>query len=165
MRGSRNGKSTDKRERVSDSSSASVRRKSFKLPASCWELATGSWELFLWRQFDRHRVEGSARGGGPLRPPDKALEPEDEAIHLWRAKRNLHHRPRKDRKAVPRCRAVRLEPGGGWTHGTFRRPQAASARSECRGSDAEPDVLLQPALAGRAADQLLDDPAQPRAVA
>src|SRR6188474_441762 len=163
MRGSRNGKSTDKRERVSDSSSASVRRKSFKSPASCWELATGSWELFLWRQFDRHRVEGSARGGGPLRPPDEALEPEDEAIHLWRAKRNLHYRPRKDRKVVPRCRAVRLEPGLGWTHGTFRWHQAAGAGCHRRRSAAKRHVLRQPALARRAVDQLLDHSAQPRA--
>ena len=32
--------------------------------------------------FGRHRDEGSAGGGGPPRPPDEALEPEDEGIHF-----------------------------------------------------------------------------------
>ena len=58
----------------------------------------------LWRQFDRHRVEGFARGGRPLRTPDEALEPEDEAVHLRRAKRDLHHRPRRRPRS---CSATR----------------------------------------------------------
>ena len=49
---------------------------------------------------DHH--EGAAGGRGPLRPPDQALEPEDEAVHLRRAQRHLHHRPAEDPQEVPR---------------------------------------------------------------
>ena len=37
------------------------------------------------------------RRGRPLRPPDEALEPEDAPVHLRRAQRHPHHRPRPDR--------------------------------------------------------------------
>ena len=43
----------------------------------------------------RHH-EAAAGGRGPLRPPDPALEPEDEALHLRRAQRHLHHRSPAD---------------------------------------------------------------------
>ena len=35
--------------------------------------------------------EGSARGWRSFRPPDQAVEPEDEGIHLRRTQRHLHH--------------------------------------------------------------------------
>ena len=60
-----------------------------------------------WRQFGRDRDEGSAGGRRSLRPPDEALEPEDEGVHLRRAQRHLHHRPGQDGEAVPRRRGVR----------------------------------------------------------
>ena len=41
----------------------------------------------------RRLHERPAGGRSPLRPPDPALEPEDEALHLHRARRHLHHRP------------------------------------------------------------------------
>ena len=40
----------------------------------------------------RHHA-AAARERRPLRAPDPALEPEDEALHLHRAQRHLHHRP------------------------------------------------------------------------
>jgi ribosomal protein S9 len=40
--------------------------------------------------------EGDARSRCPLRAPDPALEPEDEALHLRQAQRDLHHRPAED---------------------------------------------------------------------
>ena len=44
----------------------------------------------LVRRYDAR----PARSGRPLRPPDPPLEPEDEAVHLPRAQRHLHHRSR-----------------------------------------------------------------------
>jgi hypothetical protein len=46
---------------------------------------------------------GVARSRRPLRPPDQALEPEDEAVHLRRAQRHLHHRPAKTVKLFARA--------------------------------------------------------------
>ena len=58
------------------------------------------------RRFARRRRdhEGSAGGRRPLRPPDQALEPEDEGVHLRRAQRHLHHRPAEDAPAARRTR-------------------------------------------------------------
>ena len=72
------------------------------------------------RTIERDRHQGTAGGRGALRPPDQALEPEDEAVHLRRAQRHLHHRPGQDGQAVPRRRGVR-QPG--W------RPTAARCSS------------------------------------
>src|SRR5205823_11971341 len=47
------------------------------------------------RKIGSDRDEGSVGGWRSLRPPDEALEPEDEGVHLRRAKRHLHHRPGK----------------------------------------------------------------------
>ena len=44
----------------------------------------------------RRHHEAAARQRRPLRTPDPPLEPEDEAIHLHRAQRHLHHRPAAD---------------------------------------------------------------------
>src|ERR1700722_10584710 len=46
--------------------------------------------------------EGVARSGRPLRASDQALESQDEGIHLWRAQRDLHHRPAEDAEDVQR---------------------------------------------------------------
>ncbi len=54
-----------------------------------------------WHQPGRHH-EAAARGRRPLRPPDPALEPEDEALHLRRAQRHLHHRSPADAGAGSR---------------------------------------------------------------
>ena len=43
--------------------------------------------------------EGAAGGWSSLRPSDTSLEPEDEAFHLHRAWRHLHHRPAADAAA------------------------------------------------------------------
>ena len=44
------------------------------------------------RHGRRHHAP-AARERRPLRAPDPPLEPEDEALHLHRAQRHLHHRP------------------------------------------------------------------------
>ncbi len=41
----------------------------------------------------RRHDAGAAGKRRPLRSPDPSLEPEDEALHLHRAQRHLHHRP------------------------------------------------------------------------
>jgi small subunit ribosomal protein S9 len=43
------------------------------------------------RVFGRDCHEGSTRGWRSFRPPDQAVEPEDEGIHLRRTQRHLHH--------------------------------------------------------------------------
>ena len=55
------------------------------------------------RGFDARRLhEGTAGGRSSLRPSDPPLEPEDEALHLHRARRHLHHRPHADAGAAGR---------------------------------------------------------------
>ena len=109
-----------------------------------------------------NRDEGPAGGRRPLRPPDQALEPEDEGVHLRRAQRHLHHRPRQDRQAVPRRPKSSSRRWRPKADDPLRGHQAPGAGCGRRGSAALRHVLRQPALARRAADQLHDHPAQPR---
>ena len=49
------------------------------------------------------RLHARAAGGRrALRPPDAPLEPEDDALHLHRARRHLHHRPPADARSCSR---------------------------------------------------------------
>src|SRR6266516_6451612 len=52
---------------------------------------------------------GAPRGGRALRPPDATVEPEDAAVPLRGAFRDLHHRPRAI--AVRARGGPRLRPG------------------------------------------------------
>ncbi len=108
------------------------------------------------RPIGHDHNEGAARSGCSLRASDQALESQDEGIHLWRAQRDLHHRPAEDAEAVQGrvevChRAVRQRQDD-----SVCRHQAPGAG--CRGRRGQPrgDALHQPALAGRAAHQLGD---------
>ena len=99
--------------------------------------------------------EGTAGGRCPLRAPDPALEPEDEALHLRQAQRDLHHRPAEDR-----CRCSSRSPDfvqrlgrRGQAH-PVRRHQAPGAGGDRRGGGALRRVLRHQPLAGRHADQL-----------
>src|ERR1700730_5042060 len=49
----------------------------------------------------RNYNEGVVGGRSTFRPPDAALESQDEGIHLWRAQRDTHHRPAEDPEDVP----------------------------------------------------------------
>ena len=69
----------------------------------------------------------------------------------------------KTAQQVPRGRGVRHQPGRRRPHAALRGHQAAGAGRDRRRSAALRDVLHQPALAGRPADQLHDHPAQPGA--
>ena len=80
----------------------------------------------------RHHHEAAAGGRRSLRPPDQALEPEDEAVHLRRPQRHLHHRPPEDGHAGARGLPLR-----GRRHRARRRACSSSApRSRPRTSSA-----------------------------
>ena len=55
----------------------------------------------------------------------KPLEPEDEAVHLRRAQRHLHHRPAADRQDVRARLSLRARPRRRGRHGALRRHQEA----------------------------------------
>src|SRR5262249_52806468 len=111
--------------------------------------------------------EAIAGGRRSLRPPDPALEPEDEALHLHRARRHLHHRPDPDAGAGRRGlqlregdrRARRLRP--------VRRDEEAGAGRRARRGAPCGHAVCQPPLARRPAHELAHDlrphPAAPRA--
>ena len=86
-----------------------------------------------------HHDEAAARGGRPLRPPDQALEPEDEAVHLRRPQRHLHHRPPEDGRPGPH-RLPRSSPT--WW------PRAAPCSSWARRSRPRTPSARRPAAAG-----------------
>ena len=92
----------------------------------------------------------------PLRAPDQALEPEDEALHLHRAQRHLHHRPDPD--AGPHRPRLRLRQGDrrARRHDHVRRHQAAGAGGHRRAGRPRRDALRHRALARRHAHQLPD---------
>src|SRR4030042_5034353 len=71
--------------------------------------------------------EATAGGGGPLAAPDEAGEPEDEAVHLRRPQRDLHHRPPADGEDVPGRLRGGAEHGGGGEDGPLRRQEDAGA--------------------------------------
>src|SRR6202046_1389801 len=48
------------------------------------------------RPIGHDHNEGAARSGCSLRASDQALESKDEGVHLWRAQRDLHHRPAEE---------------------------------------------------------------------
>ena len=81
----------------------------------------------------RRHHEAAAGGRCPLRAPDPALEPEDEALHLRRAQRHLHHRPAADavlHRPRLRVRRARPSPHGGTVLfvGTKKQAQEADRR-------------------------------------
>ena len=126
-------------------------------PASPW--APGQWSRHracLHRQVqDGSRHDAPApRERRPLRASDQALEPEDEALHLHRAQRHLHHRPHPD-PGLHRPR-LRLRQGDGRPRRDdhVRRHQAPGAGVDRRASLARGHALRHRALVGRHAHQL-----------
>ena len=129
-----------------------------------------------WRKGDSHghhdyrqrpqgrQHSGPARCGPALRSPDQALESQDEALHLRRAQRDLHHRPRPRRLDRPAARR-------GSSSTTRSRAAARSCSSAPRSrrrsrsrkspTQAEAAVRGQP-LARRHADQPPDHPQERR---
>ena len=67
----------------------------------------------------------AARSRSPLRPPDPPLEPQDAPVHLRRAQRDPHHRPRPDRPAPGRRPRVRPRDRRPRRPGPVRRHQEA----------------------------------------
>ena len=100
--------------------------------------------------------EAAARQRRPLRAPDPPLEPEDEAIHLHRAQRHLHHRPAADARVHRQRLRVRQADGRPRRLDPVRRHQASGAGSRRRAGHPRRHALRQPALAGRHAHQLPD---------
>src|SRR5581483_10990365 len=105
----------------------------------------------------RRLHERTAGGRRPFRPPDTSLEPEDEALHLHRARRHLHHRPpadpaaarRRVQRRARRRRAQRVDP--------VRRHEEAGAGRRRRRGEARQHAVRQPPVARRPADELADD--------
>src|SRR6266545_3152843 len=95
----RSGRSTAWRERASASNSVNGSESSPALSPGADGRERTPWRL-LRRLFGRDRHEGSTGGRCALRPPDEALESEDEGIHLRRTERHLHHRPWENGEAV-----------------------------------------------------------------
>ena len=102
----------------------------------------------------RRHDEAAARERRALRAPDPPLEPEDEAVHLQRAQRHLHHRP----AAVADLHRPRLRVRQGdrrpRRHRHVRRHQAPGAGAGRPAGDPRGHALRQPALARRHAHQL-----------
>ena len=74
------------------------------------------------------RLHAGAPGGrSPLRPPDPPLEPEDEALHLHRARRHLHHRPAADLRAARGGLRLRAQHRPARRHDPLRRHEEAGA--------------------------------------
>ncbi len=101
--------------------------------------------------------EGAAGGWSSLRPPDATLEPEDEAFHLHRAWRHLHHRPAEDAAARAGSPRLRAQHRRAWRHDPVRRhEEAGAARDSRRGHARRHAVRLEP-LARRPAHELAHD--------
>ena len=104
------------------------------------------------------RLDAAAAGGrSPLRPPDPPLESQDAPVHLCRAQRDPHHRPRPDRPAPGRRAGVRPRDGRPGRPGPLRGHQEAGPGAGRPGGHARQPAVRQQALAGRDADQLRDD--------
>ena len=83
--------------------------------------------------------EGAAGGRSALRSPDAPLEPEDEALHLRRARRHLHHRPPADAGAAAggtRLRAQHRRPRGRRSSSSARRSRRRTRSSARRRASA-----------------------------
>src|SRR3954454_704476 len=93
-----------------------------------------------------------------LRASDPALEPQDEAFHLHRAQRHLHHRPAA--VAVVHRLRLRLRQGdrGARRHDPLRRHEEAGPGARGRAGRPRGHALREPALAGRDAHELPDRP-------
>ena len=94
--------------------------------------------------------EGAAGGRGALRPPDAPLEPEDEALHLRRARRHLHHRPPADAGAAAGGARFRAEHRRARGHHPLRRHEEAGAGRDRPRGDAR-RAAVRRATAGSAA--------------
>src|SRR5215472_17774731 len=121
------------------------------------------WDISIPLQERRHigsrnhneRASGSWRS---FRPPDAALESEDERVYFRRTKRNSHHRSAEDSKDVPRSGAVYRRSDSAGQKRPFPGDQTPGAGGDCRRSAALWDVLCEPPLARGHADQLGDTP-------
>ena len=110
-------------------------------------------------------LHARASGGrSPFRPPDPPLEPEDEAIHLRRARRHLHHRPAADAGAARRGVRVRAQPRRARRHDPVRRHQEAGAGRRRRAGEARRHAVRVEPLARRPAHELEDDRGPHRSV-
>src|ERR1700730_2615822 len=104
----------------------------------------------------RNYHEGVVGGRSTFRPPDAALESQDEGIHLWRAQRDTHHRPAEDAEDVPGSKPVRRRNYFAWANRVVCGNQATGAGSDCRRSETLRRIFRESPLAGRNADQLVD---------
>ena len=114
------------------------------------------------RSNGRRHHEAAAGGRSPLRSPDPALEPEDEAVHLRRAQRDLHHRPAADPGAHRHRLPVRAQHRRGRRHRPVRRHEEAGPGADPEaGRPRRNSPVRELPLARRDAHQL-PDRARPR---
>ena len=142
-------------------------------PSNRWETRGGRWPALTpasteappssatqtsERGLDARRLHERTPGGrSPLRPSDPPLEPEDEAVHLHRARWHLHHRPHPDAGAAGR--GVQLREGdrrARWLD-PLRRHQEAGAGLRPRRGVARRHAVRQQPLARRPAHELAHD--------
>src|SRR5260370_33514807 len=104
----------------------------------------------------RNYDERAAGGWSPLRPPDAALEPENEGVHFRRTQRHPHYRSPENPQDVPRSEPLRERTLRTRQKRSFCGHQTAGAGSGCRRGQALRRVFREPPLAGRNADELGD---------
>ena len=101
---------------------------------------------------------GAPRGGCALRPPDATVEPEDAAIPLRGAIRDLHHRSRaifvRARGSARLRSGARSSPQDRPVH----RDEEAGSGGRLRVREPDQHALRQQPLVGRHAHQLQHDP-------
>src|SRR5438094_5059197 len=110
-------------------------------------------------------VAGPARGGGPLRAPNPAVEPEDSAIHFRRAFGHLHHRSPEDAASAPAGTGAVAVRRAAQRRRDVRVHEEAAERHHPGRSAALRRLLRDGAVAGRDAHEFPDDQAADQAAA
>jgi len=105
--------------------------------------------------------QGTSRGGYSLRPSDKEMESEDEALHLRREKRHPHRRFAENGRDVQQGAQLYFRHGGKRGKGPFRGDEKAGPVGDRRGSRKSQDFLCEQEMARRNSNEFLHDKEKP----